>query len=116
VTGDVTHDLSAAGGMTDVDHVGQAERLDERGEIVSVRVHVVPGPRLGRSAMTAAIMRDSAKSIRGEEEHLLIPRVSVERPPVTEDNGLTRAPILVKDFRVVSRCYARHPSSRFGDG
>ena len=53
--------------------------------------------------MSAAIMRNRAKSMRGEKHHLVFPRVRTERPAVTEDHGLARAPVLVVDCGSVFR-------------
>jgi len=46
VSADVAGDFAAAGGVADMDRVLQVERLDERGEVVGVGVHVVARPRL----------------------------------------------------------------------
>ena len=51
--------------------------------------------------MTAAVMGDAAIAIGRQEEHLSSPTVRVQRPPVTEYDGLTRAPILVVDLCAV---------------
>ena len=41
VSADVAHDLAATGGMTDVNGVVEIEMGGQRGQIVSVVVHVV---------------------------------------------------------------------------
>ena len=62
VAADVARDLAAAGRVADVDGVLQVERLDERGEVVGVRVHVVAVPRLARAAVAAAVVGDARGS------------------------------------------------------
>src|SRR5258706_15858004 len=51
--------------------------------------------------MAATVMGDRAIAMRGHEEQLVIPSVSVERPAVAEDDGLPHAPVLVKDLGAV---------------
>src|SRR5262245_58674367 len=65
--------------------------------------------------MATAIVRDTAEAARCEEEHLVLPRIGTQRPTMTEDNGLARAPILEIDPRVVLRrepAHSRAPFSR----
>src|ERR1700761_472012 len=57
--------------------------------------------RLGGPAMAAAVMRDDAKAVVEEEQHLRVPVIGRERPAVAEDNGLAAAPILVVDLRAI---------------
>ena len=64
VPADVPRHLASAGGVPDVNRVFQIERLDERGQIVGVGVHVVAGPRLARPAVAPAIVRDAPKATR----------------------------------------------------
>src|SRR3954452_634007 len=79
----------------------QIERFDDSREIVSIAVHVVSGGSLAGSAMTAPIMRDCPKTVFREEEHLPIPGVRAQRPPVRECYDRTLAPVLIIDFRTV---------------
>src|SRR5439155_228597 len=95
VAADVVRDLAAAGRVADVDRVLQVEGLDERREVVGVRVHVVTAPRLARAAVAATVVRDAAVTARREEDHLVLPCVGRERPAVAEDDGLPRSPVLV---------------------
>ena len=53
--------------------------------------------------MTAAVVGDGAEAVRGDEHHLVVPGVGVERPAVAEDDGLSAAPVLVEDARAVRR-------------
>ena len=89
--------------MADEHHLFQIERFDECREIVGVGIHVVAVPGLAGSAMTATVMSDRAIAMGGYEEHLVVPGVRVERPPVTEDDRMPRAPVLVIDFSGVLR-------------
>ena len=94
---DVAGHLAAAGGMADQHGVMQIERFDERRQIVGVGVHVVAVPGLAGSAMAATVMGNGAIAMGGHEEQLVVPGVGIERPAVAEDDGLPRAPVLVKD-------------------
>jgi len=80
VAADVAGDLAATGGVADEDDVAEVERVEERREIVRVRVHVVAGPRLARAAVAAAVVGDDAMAALGHEHHLQIPRVGRQRP------------------------------------
>ncbi len=51
--------------------------------------------------MAATVMRDGTIALGGHEERLVVPGIRIERPAVAEDDGLPRAPILVKNRRVV---------------
>jgi len=60
--------------------------------------------------VSAPIVRDAAVSLGGQKEHLILERVGVERPAMTEDYGLTRAPVLVVDLgAVLGSDHARRP-------
>jgi len=52
---------------------------------------------LSRAAMPAPVVCDCAISVGREEEELFVPGVGIEWPPVTENDRLSRAPILVED-------------------
>jgi len=75
--------------MTDVNHVAEIEFLHKRSEIVRVRVHVIARPRLTRSSVTAAIVRDTSIAVLAEKRHLVFPGVGVQRPAVLEHDRLT---------------------------
>ena len=64
---DVAGDLAAAGRVPDQHHVGQIERLHDRGQVVRVGVQVVAVPRLARPATAAAIVRDAAEAVVRDE-------------------------------------------------
>jgi len=62
VTGDVAHDLAAAGGVPDEHDIVEVERLDHGGQLVGVVVHGVAVPRLARGAMPAPVVSDRAEA------------------------------------------------------
>src|SRR5262245_53245078 len=55
--------------------------------------------------MPAPVMRDDAITLAQEEQHL---RVGRHRPAMTEYDGLTRTPILVKDLDAILCLHRRH--------
>ncbi len=64
MSADVTGDFAATCGMADMNRVLQVECLDQRCEIISISVQVIAIPRLTRSTMAAAIVRDAAVAAR----------------------------------------------------
>src|SRR6185436_10240173 len=49
-------------------------------------------------AVTATVMGDDPVPLGHVEHHVSFPVVPRQRPPVTEDDGLPRAPVLVEDL------------------
>jgi len=101
VASDVAGDFAAPRGVTNVDRVLQVERFDERRKVVGIGVHVVVIPGLVRSAMAAAVMRDTAVSMGGQKHHLVFPGVRAQGPAMAEDDGLSLAPVFVVHLRAV---------------
>src|SRR5262249_7197961 len=93
--------FAAACRMADKHRAVQIECLRQGSEIVGIGIEVVALPRLARTPVTAPIMRDTAITALGEEEHLVFERIGAQRPAMAEDDGLTRAPILVVDLGAV---------------
>ena len=91
----VMHDLAATGGMTDERDTSHIEGVQHAGEVVGVRVHLIAVPRLARSTVTAAIVRDHAATVLGEEQRRGFPPVGVQRPTVTQEHRHAHAPVLV---------------------
>jgi hypothetical protein len=89
------------------------ERLEQRGEIVRIGIHVVAGPRLIRSTMAAAIMGDNAVAVVPQEQHLGVPGISGERPAMGEGHDRAGAPVLEVDLRAVFHCCGRHELRSF---
>src|ERR1039458_4594699 len=95
---DVARHFPATGREADQEDLLQVQRVEEIGEVIGVGVHVVAGPRLTGSSVAAPVMGDAAITVGRQEEHLRLPTVRTQRPPVTEYDGLTRAPVLVVDL------------------
>ena len=113
VAGNIAGDFAAAGGVADVDGVPQVEAENKLVKVVGVRVHVLAVEGLARSAEAAAVMRDAAKAVGSEKEHLVFKGIRGERPAVAEDHGLSSAPILVVNLRAV---FGRDRVARVGKG
>ncbi len=64
-------------------------------------VEIITGARLARSPMAAPIIGDAAAAANGELDHLVVPHIGVDRPAMDEEDGLSRAPILVESPRAV---------------
>src|SRR5260370_12556002 len=71
VASDIAGNFATARGVTDMDGALEIELLDEFSEVVGVVAHVVAGPRLARTPVAAALMRNSAISMVTDIEHLL---------------------------------------------
>jgi len=93
------------------DRVVQIEMFKQRRQIVGVGVHLITVPGLRGAAVPAPIVRDHAITLLPEEEHLPVPVVGAKRPAMAEYNGLTRAPILVKNLGSVLYGNRRHAAS-----
>src|SRR5215470_12958687 len=87
--------------MTDENAVPEVELGDELIQVVGIRIHVVAAPRLARAAVATAVMGNAAIAARGEIEHLVFESVSRQGPAVTEDDGLSAAPVVVVDLGAV---------------
>ena len=98
VAREIVHDLSAAGGVADVDGVVEMKMVHYGSKIVGVVIHVVAVAGLRGASVAAAVVRDDAVAVTEEEQHLVVPVVGGEGPAVAEDDGLTLAPILVVDL------------------
>src|SRR5260370_41797505 len=88
--------------MADQHRVVQIKCFDERRQVVGVVVQVVAVPGLAGSATAATVMRDGAIAPGGQEERRVVPGIGIERPAMAEDDGLARAPVLVKNRRAVA--------------
>src|SRR5882757_10416067 len=96
-----------------MDSVLQVELFSQGREIVGVGVHLITIPRLCGTTMTSAVERDDAKAVLAEEQHLCVPVVCGERPAMTENHWLSRAPVLVVDLCSVFGGYRRHDTLSF---
>src|SRR5215472_239044 len=66
--------------------------------------------------MAAAVMREAAVAAVGEENHLVLPGVRAQRPAVTENHGLSLAPIFVVDLSAIIGCDRCHRMLSFFSG
>src|SRR5262249_21918641 len=98
-----------ARGVADVDGLPDVEVLHQRREVVGVGVEVVALPGLAGAAVPAAVGRDAAVALRGQEEHLVLGGGGAEGAAVAEHQRPARAPVLVVERRpVFGREGARH--------
>jgi hypothetical protein len=58
--------------------------------------------------MTTAVMGDAAIAALRQKQHLIVPGIRAQGPPVAEDHGLSRTPILVVNLRAVFGRDRRH--------
>ena len=80
----------------------QVKVLGQFGEVVRVVVHVVAVADLCGAAVTAPVMGDDSITVMQKEDHLGIPVVGAQRPAMTENDGLTCAPVFVEDLSSVT--------------
>src|SRR5206468_3202284 len=99
---------AAAGGMTDMHSILQVEMCGKCGKVVSIVIHVVTVARLRGPAVAAAVMGYDAIAVTQEEQHLCVPVICGQRPPMAEHDGLTLAPVLVEDLNAVFGRDGRH--------
>src|SRR6266404_1989191 len=104
----IVRHLAAAGGVTDMHGILQVEMRGEHRKIVSIMIHVVTVARLRGPAVAAAVMGYDAISMTQEEQHLRVPVICRQRPPMTEHDGLTLSPVLVEDLDAVFGRDGRH--------
>src|SRR5882672_7667356 len=100
--------LAAASGMADMNGILQIKMRRQPRKIVCIVIHIVAGTCLGGSAVAAAVMGYDAIALLEEEQHLRVPVIGRQRPAMTENDGLTFAPVLVKNLRAVLGCDRTH--------
>ena len=101
VTADVTREFAAAGLVAHVNRVLEIKRCRQFREVIGVCIQIVSIPRLTRSTVSAAIMRDAAITALRQKEHLVFEGVGTQRPAVAEDHRLPLAPVFVVNLRSV---------------
>src|SRR3712207_2430137 len=89
--------------MADVDGFGHVQRLHELSKVIGIGGEIVAVPGLAGPAMATTVMGDAPVAVAGEEEHLVFPSISRERPAMAEDDRLAPPPVLVVDLRAVRR-------------
>src|SRR5437870_10474707 len=104
----IVRHLAAAGGVTDMHGILQVEMRGKRRKIVSIMIHVVTVARLRGPTVAAAVMGYDAIAVTQEEQHVRVPVIGRQRPPMAEHDGLTLAPVLVEDLNAVSGRNGRH--------
>src|SRR6266852_571482 len=104
----IVRHLAAAGGVTDMHGILEIDMRGKRGKIVSIMIHVVTVARLRGPAVAAAVMGYDAIAVTQEEQHLRVPIICRQRPPMTEHDGLTLSPVLVEDLNAVFGRDSRH--------
>jgi hypothetical protein len=72
VATDVASDLTASGGVADMDCFFQVEFFDKVGEIIGVGIQIIAMPGLLRPAMTSAVVSDATVAALGQKEHLVL--------------------------------------------
>jgi hypothetical protein len=87
--------------MADVNCIPQIERFDKSQEIVCISIHVVAAARLARAPVTAPVVGDASITIPGKKKHLILKGIGRQRPAMTEDYWLSRAPVVVVNLRSV---------------
>src|SRR5207249_12079943 len=102
MTAEIMHHLAAAGRMADVNRILEVEMIGHGLQIVGIVVHVVSAAGLSRATMSTPISCNDAETFAEEKKHLRIPVIGRQRPAVTEDDGLSFAPVLVIDVDVSS--------------
>src|SRR6202045_4797965 len=100
--------LAAASGMANMNGVLQVEMRGQRRQVIGIVIHVVTVAHLSGPAMASAVMRYDAITVLEEEQHLRVPVIGRQRPAMAEHDGLTIAPVLVKDLCAVSGCDRAH--------
>ncbi|MNT16126.1 hypothetical protein D3C72_1512150 [compost metagenome] len=97
---DIARHFAAARRMADQGRALDVERVEQGGQVVGVGIHVIALPWLARQAVAAAVMRDHAVAVAGQEHHLRIPAVRVQWPAVAEGHhgAVLWAPILVVEL------------------
>src|SRR6476660_1406868 len=65
-------------------------------------------PGLGGATMAAPVVGDDTIAVLEEEQHLRVPIIGRQRPPMAEHDGLTLAPVLVEDLDAVFGRDGRH--------
>lgn len=89
--------------MSDMDGIFQIEMFHNSRRIGCVMVHVMTVAHLCRPSVTATVMRDDAKSLTQEKQHLRVPVISAQRPAMMENNrlGILRSPVLIENLYTV---------------
>src|SRR5437773_12245546 len=88
--------------MADVNCILQFEMVGDGLQVVGIVIHIVAVAGLSRATMSAPISCNDAETFADEKKHLRVPVVGRQRPAVTEDDGLSFAPVFIIDVDVSS--------------
>src|SRR4029450_6532944 len=108
MTGEVTHHLAATSRMADVDCILQFEMIGDGLQIVGVVIHIVAVAGLRRATVSASIGRAHPITFGEEEQHLRIPVVRTQGPPVAKYDRLSATPVFIVDLYSVFGCDVTH--------
>src|SRR2546421_10278329 len=86
----------------------ESEMCGQRGQVVGVMIHVMAVSGLRGAAMATAGVGYHAIAVLEEEQHLCVPIIGRKRPAVTEDDGLTVAPVFEINLSSVFGGNGRH--------
>src|ERR1700738_2028406 len=81
----------------------EVEMCGQRRYVVGVVIHVMAAANLGGAAMAAPVVSYDAIAVLEEEQHLRVPVIGTQRPPMMEDDRLRvlRSPIVVENLNAV---------------
>src|ERR1700735_3538702 len=98
----IAHHLPARHGMADQGELGQIKLFDQRGDILGEGIEVVAMRGLIRTAMTAAVKADAAKSLFCQGSELIIPHFRRAAKTVQKQQRRTLPPLPPEELRSVS--------------
>src|SRR3984893_70072 len=109
--------FAAAGRMANVHGVLQIKMRGQSRKVVGVVIHVMAATSLSGAAMASSVVGYDAIAVLEKEQHLRVPVIDRQRPAMTEDDGLSFAPVLIIDVDVssifFSDSYVWHGSGSF---
>src|SRR5882757_8394487 len=81
----------------------EVKMCGQRRYVISVVIHVMAATGLGGAAMAAPVVGYDAIAVLEEEQHLRVPVIRTQGPPMVEDDRLRvlRPPILVENLYAV---------------
>jgi hypothetical protein len=101
VATDIVRNFTSAGGVTDQHRITNVQVIQQRRKIICVPVHVISVPGLAGTPVTPTIMRYHPIPTATEEQHLGVPCVGTEWPPVGENYRLSVSPILIEKIGTI---------------
>src|SRR5258705_8970257 len=81
----------------------EVEMCGQRRQVVGVMIHVMAATGLRGAAVAAPVVGYDAIAVLEEEQHLRVPVIGTQRPPMVEDDRLRvlRPPVLVENLYAV---------------